>query len=70
MAMANKIKHLLIDKNMDMKELAEKIGISSSNFYNKMKRDNFTEKDLRIIAEALRCDYEAYFVDKETGEKT
>jgi hypothetical protein len=34
-----------------------------------MKRDNFTEGDLRRIAEVLDCSFEAGFVLKDTGEK-
>jgi len=34
-----------------------------------MKRDNFTEADLRRIAEVLDCDYEAGFRLRDTGER-
>lgn len=34
----------------------------------KMKRDNFTEQDLREIADSLNYDYEAVFTDRETGK--
>lgn len=34
----------------------------------KMKRDNFSEKDLREIADLLNYDYEAVFTDRETGK--
>jgi hypothetical protein len=35
-----------------------------------MKRDNFSEEELREIAEALGCGLEITFIDNETGEKT
>lgn len=35
---------------------------------DKMRRDNFSEKDLKQIAEVLNYDYEIVFTDKETGK--
>jgi hypothetical protein len=35
-----------------------------------MKRDNFSEKELREIAEVLGCGVQISFVDNETGEET
>ena len=55
--------------NISESELARRMGISPQNFHNKMKRDNFTETDLREIAEALGLRLEISFVDPETGEK-
>ena len=55
--------------NLSESELARRIGISPQNFHNKMKRDNFTETDLREIAEALGLRLEISFIDPETGEK-
>jgi hypothetical protein len=34
-----------------------------------MTRDNFQEQDIRAMAEALDCEYEAYLVMKDTGER-
>lgn len=69
MAMADKIRHLLIEKKMNIKQLSEILGYEGGNLYGKLHRDNFTEKELRKIAEALDCDYEAYFVIRENGKK-
>ena len=55
--------------NLSEAELARRMGISPQNFHNKMKRDNFTETDLREIAEALGLRLEISFIDPETGEK-
>lgn len=41
---------------------------SPQNLHNKLKRDNFDEKEMREIAEALGADLRIEFVDKETGE--
>lgn len=67
--MAEKIRILLIKrKNMSEAELARKLEISPQNLNAKMKRDNFTEADLRKIAEVLDCSFEASFRMNDTGE--
>lgn len=65
MSMAKKIKMLLIEKEMNISELADKIGTSQPNLSNKLKRDNFNEKELIDIANALDVVYEANFVLKD-----
>jgi hypothetical protein len=35
-----------------------------------MKRDNFSENELKDIAAAMGCGLEINFIDSETGEKT
>ena len=70
MSMVEKIRILLVKRgNISEAELARRLNDSPQNFNAKMKRDNFTEGDLRRIAEVLDCDYEAGFVIKDTGEK-
>lgn len=66
--MGEKIKIILGRRNMTLAQLAEKTGQSRQNMSNKMSRDNFTEKELRTIAEALDCTYNAYFVTNDTHE--
>lgn len=69
MAMAEKIRIMLVKRgNISEAELARRLGVAPQNFNNKMKRDNFTEKDLREIAEALGCTYTATFTMKDTQE--
>ena len=53
---------------MTLAQLAEKLGQSRQNLSNKMSRDNFTEKELKEIAEALGCTYNATLTINETGE--
>ena len=53
MGMALKIKIILLERNMTIKELAEKLGTSGNNLSNKLRNDNFKEKELRQIAQAL-----------------
>lgn len=68
MAMTEKIRIGLIKRNMSVSQLAEKLGCSSQNLSAKFRRDNFYEKDLLEIAEALDCTLEISFVDKNTGK--
>lgn len=69
MALSERIRILLVKRgNISEAELARRLGISPQNLNNKMKRDNFTEKDLQAIAAALDCTYTASFIMKDTGE--
>lgn len=70
MGMAEKIRILLIKRgNISEAKLAELLNTSPQNLSGKMKRDNFTEKDLKQIAKVLDCEYKATFVINETGEE-
>ena len=69
LTMGEKIKVVLNRRNMTLTQLAEKLGQSRQNMSNKMSRDNFTEKELVEIAEALDCTYKANFVMIESGEE-
>ena len=71
MGMAKKIRILLVKKdNISESELARRLNTTPANFNQKMKRDNFSEEDLRDIGEALGCDIKMCFVDRGTGEET
>ena len=69
MSAAKKIKMLLIERELTLAELSQRLNKSASTMSAKMKRDNFAEKDLQQIAEALGFDYEAVFTDTKTGKK-
>ena len=62
MGMAKKIKLLMVERDVTAAKLAEMLGTSQSNISNKLKRDNFSEKELEDIAKALEAKYEAHFV--------
>lgn len=68
MAMTEKIKILLVKKNMSAAQLSKELGTTSANLYNKFKRDNFSEKELAEIADILGCKYEGSFL-LDNGEK-
>ena len=68
MAMASKIRILLIERNMKIKDLAQMLGYSGNNLSNKLRDDNFSEKELRNIAELFSCDFDAKITLRDTGE--
>lgn len=66
--MAKKIRTVLLERDMTIKELAEKIGTNGNNLSNKLSCDNFSKKELRDIAEALDCDYDGIFTLRDSGK--
>lgn len=60
--MSEKIRILIKRKKMTITELASVIGTTNQNLSNKLTRDNFSEKELQQIAEALGCRFEGFFV--------
>ena len=69
LSMGEKIRVMLSRRNMTLAELADKTNQSRQNLSNKMKRDNFSEKELQEIAVALDCTYHASFTMNDTGEE-
>lgn len=56
MPMAEKIRIALIKRNMSLKELSSRLGCTSQNLSGKLKRDNFSERELIEIADAINTD--------------
>lgn len=69
LTMGEKIRIALKRRKMTVAQLAELTNQTRQNLSNKLARDNFQEQDIKLIAEALNCEYEAYLVMKDTGEK-
>ena len=69
LTMAEKIRVVLKSRGMTVAQIADLTNQTRQNLSNKLTRDNFQEQDIKVIAEALNCDYEAYLVMKDTGEK-
>ena len=67
--MSEKIKILMVKRNMTGINLAEALGCSSQNVYALLKKDNWTEKQLRNIADKMNCDLEINFKLRDTEEK-
>ncbi|MBD7984393.1 helix-turn-helix transcriptional regulator [Sporosarcina sp. Sa2YVA2] len=53
MDLTKEIKKLLVDKDMNATQLAEKIGTTQSNLSKKMANGTYSVTDLEKIAEAL-----------------
>lgn len=47
------IKHTLVEKDLKVSDLAKYLDTSSQNLSQKLKRDNFSEKEMLQIANAL-----------------
>ncbi len=58
------VKIKLIEKDMTAKELSEKLGTSQQNLSAKMVRDNFSEKEMLSIADALGFNLKIDFIPK------
>ena len=69
MSMAKKIKIILVERNMTIRELSNKLGYKGSYLYNKLYRDRLTESDLKLLADAEDCDYEGVFTFRDTGRQ-
>ena len=69
MSMSEKIRIALVKRKISITELAVNLNTSQSNLSNKLKRDNFSEKELKQIADILNCDFKGVFVMRDTGEE-
>ena len=69
LTMGEKIRVILKRRGMTVAQLADLTNQTRQNLSNKLARDNFQEQDIKAIAEALNCDYEAYLVMRDSGEK-
>ncbi len=56
MSASKTIKKIMLDKNISVKELAEKLNIKPQVLSNKLYRDTFTYNDYVKIANILNCD--------------
>ena len=61
MTIEQKIKMALGYKAISQAALARLIGMTPSNFNQKLKRDTFTTEELNAIAEALGGEYSFFF---------
>ena len=49
---------------MTIKELSTRLCTSNQNMANKLRRDNFSMKELEAIAEVLDYEFVASFIEK------
>ena len=76
MAISEKIKILLIKRNMSQTEIADKcLGITKNYFNNKLRQEKFTREELEKIAEYMGAKYNEsppprqWFTLNDTGEE-
>ena len=69
MSMEQKIKTAAAYKGISQAKLATAIGMTASNFNQKLKRATFTEQELEAIAKALNADYIPFYFSFEDGMK-
>lgn len=58
------IKKILIDEDMNMGQLADKLDTSQQNISAKLKRNNPSLKEMQEIAEALAYELKIEFIKK------
>ncbi len=68
MDIAKNIKICLLQKNIQMKDLAERTNQTQQNLTNKMRSNNFRVSELEEIAAALNAKLEVKFIDNETNQ--
>ena len=70
LSFAEQVRTILHRKNKSIDDLAGVLGMSRQNLWQQLNRDNFKEKDMQRIAEAMECDLviELQEKEKETAE--
>lgn len=61
MTVAEKVRLIMKRMNMTMGDLAEATGQTRQNLSNKMGRENFSEKEIWAMAQAMGCTVEIRF---------
>lgn len=68
LTVSEKVRVLLDRKKMTVGDLALKLGVTRQNLSNKLTRNNFAENDISKLADALNCDFEIKFIDRDTND--
>lgn len=69
MSASKTIKKIMLDKDISVKELAEKLGCSAQVLSNKLYRDTFSYSDYIKIADLLGCDVKTIVRDTNVEYK-
>lgn len=62
MEITKKVKHLILESDMNASQLAQKIGTTQSNMSHKMRNESYSVQDLIKIAAATNTKLEINFV--------
>lgn len=65
MAGAKILKQLLVERNMNVNELAERLGIKPQSMSNKLYRNNLSFDEMRNICDILNADLKAVTRDSQ-----
>ena len=65
MSASKKIKQILIERNMAVKDLADKLNITPQNLSNKFFRDTFSYNEYEKIMNILDCDVKTVMRDTQ-----
>lgn len=65
MTAGEKLRIIMDRMKISMGQMADGTGQSRQNLSNKMKRDDFSEKELRKMAEVLGCTINIQFIDSD-----
>ena len=61
LSIGEKLRIVMKRQGINMSTLADAIGQSRQNLSNKFARDNFTEKEIQAISDALGCEFSVTF---------
>ena len=67
--MSEKIKLIMVKRKINSSELAYVLECTPQNVSRLFKKDNWTEEQLRKIADRLNCELEINFRLKDTNER-
>ena len=64
MNIEKEIRKILLDEDIEIKELARRLNTSQQNISAKLKRNNFTTKDIEKISNVLGYELKIEFIKK------
>ena len=64
MNIEKEIRKILLDEDVEIKELARRLNTSQQNMSAKLKRNNFTTKDIEKILNVLGYELKIEFIKK------
>ena len=64
MNIEKEIRKILLDEDVEIKELARRLNTSQQNMSAKLKRNNFTTKDIEKILNVLGYELKIQFIKK------
>lgn len=68
-SMEQKIKTAAAYRGISQAKIAATIGMTASNFNQKLKRSTFTDEELKAIAEAIEAEYIPFYFEFSDGMK-